>query len=498
MILFLLLACFSSLLFYNYYWKRRSYPPGPAPLPLIGNLIELKSLNYYDALLKWKREFGPMFTFWMGEVPVVCFADYDTIQETLVKEADTFGGRFTFGRLSIVVREEARNVGIVDADSRDVYLDQRKFILRTFREFGVGKNIMQEKILNEYRHLQKDIEEEQHKDGSVDVMDRYDYMVGSIICGILFGRRYGEDPDDLEYKDILGRHLQLFLHPLAFIFAYCPSDTIANMYPMSWARDEAARNGKFMMGFARKEIRQHEEKFKRGIIPSPPTDLIDAFLCEVYKENAGENFHTQQLENLIFDVFIAGLETTSNTLGFITIEIMRNPTIQEKIHAELDRVIGSDRIIDLSDKNDLTYINAVLAEGLRYANVLALNLTHKNTREVTVRGHTIPQGTCIQPLICAVLYDEKLFPDPKTFKPERFIAEDGSLINNPHLIAFSAGRRQCLGEGLAKTELFLVFANLFNQFKISCVDPKNPPSNRKNVGVTTSPSHFKAVFERRF
>ncbi|CAD5220334.1 unnamed protein product [Bursaphelenchus okinawaensis] len=451
--MFLLLSIlFGVLIFYDFVYKRRQYPPGPLPYPLVGNLIELKRLNYYDAILKWKREYGPIFTFWMGEVPVVCFSDYDTIQETLVKEADVFGARFTYGRMSTLIRE-ATEVGMVDVSDRDIYQDQRKFLLRTFREFGVGKNIMQEKILLECSHLHNDIKKEQEEMGSVEVIYRMDDMVGSIICGILFGRRYGEDPLDYQFKEVLTSHMQLFIHPLSLIYSFCPFEFIANLWPMSWARDKAYKNGMFLMNFHRKEIEKHEKKFKEGLLPSEPEDLVDAFLCEMYKS---------------------------------------------KIHEELDKVIASDRLIQMVDKPNLPYVNAVILEGLRHGNVLALNLMHKNDREITVRGHTIPQGSCVQPLICAVMYDETLFPNPKTFDPTRFIDKNGALTCDQHVLAFSAGARQCIGKNLAMTELFLVMANLLNQFTIECVNSSNPPSTFKNVGVTSSPTPFKAIFKSRF
>ena len=100
------------------------------------------------------------------------------------------------------------------------------------------------------------------------------------------------------------------------------------------------------------------------------------------------------------------------------------------------------------------------------ANLLPLNLIHKTTRDVTIRGYLIPKNTCIVPQIGAVLFDETIFPEPESFKPERFLNENRELKKIEEFCPFSVGKRQCLGESLARMELFLILANLFNQFKV--------------------------------
>lgn len=115
------------------------------------------------------------------------------------------------------------------------------------------------------------------------------------------------------------------------------------------------------------------------------------------------------------------------------------------------------------------------------ANLLPQNVPHETTRDVVIDGYTIPKGTTIIPQISCVLYDEKvsrhcgymsklwfqIFPDPKRFDPSRFLDADGHLKRVDELIPFSIGKRQCLGEGLARMELFLILANIFNQFRVS-------------------------------
>lgn len=104
-------------------------------------------------------------------------------------------------------------------------------------------------------------------------------------------------------------------------------------------------------------------------------------------------------------------------------------------------------------------------------NLLAQNLLHRTTRDVELNGYTLPVGTRIVPQLCTVLFDEEIFPEPMRFKPERFLEkkENGcgyKLMKCEELIPFGVGKRQCLGESLARQELFLFTANLFHRYTV--------------------------------
>ena len=107
MFLFLILLFLIILSFWNFIWKRRNLPPGPTPLPIFGNAFAMDRLKYliiililrdlcrliYEQFQIWAKEFGPVYTIWMGEVPIVMVTDYELIRDLFVKEGDIYAGR---------------------------------------------------------------------------------------------------------------------------------------------------------------------------------------------------------------------------------------------------------------------------------------------------------------------------------------------------------------------------------------------------------------------
>uniref|UniRef100_A0A914XZY8 Cytochrome P450 n=1 Tax=Panagrolaimus superbus TaxID=310955 RepID=A0A914XZY8_9BILA len=255
----------------------------------------------------------------------------------------------------------------------------------------------------------------------------------------------------------------------------------------------------FIGDYCQKQIEAHKKAAKKVSEngKEEPRDYVEAYLREAEKDGKND-FSEKQLKYILFDMWVAGQETSANTLIFSLLYLLHNPNIQDKLHAELDTIIGSDRRITLSDKNSLIYVNAFINEVQRSVNLLPLNLLHKTLKDVKIGNYLIKKNTAVVPQISAVMYDEEIFPEPHKFKPERFIDENGKLKKVEELIPFSIGKRQCLGESLARMELFLIVSNFYNLYKVSPIDPSNLPSLQKTPGVTIQPQQFPCNLIKRF
>uniref|UniRef100_A0AC34Q533 Cytochrome P450 n=1 Tax=Panagrolaimus sp. JU765 TaxID=591449 RepID=A0AC34Q533_9BILA len=550
-IIFLIIFLF---LFEHLYWKRRNLPPGPIPLPILGNTLAL-ALNPpgYEPFLQWKKKFGSVYTFWFGNNPAVCLADYKIIKETIIDNSETFSARSTLDDLIQVVRgghygvvetsgplwrEQRRfmlhtfrdfgmetiidnsetfsarstlddliqvvrggHYGVVET-SGPLWREQRRFMLHTFRDFGMGKNMMQEKILDEVVFLidtlknSKDLE-------SHNIQADVDRAVGSIINSLLFGYRYEKEriQEFFKLKQCLTNHMRFVMEPLTTI-AMCQPLTIGKLPIFKSKLEKLLDNMNQLYNYFEKQMNEKKQQHKFDEDSEEPTNFCEAFLKEMHRQG-GENeekhsFSDNQLKNMCLDLWIAGLESTSNTVGFAILYYIRHPRTQYLVKKELDSVIDSDRLITVDDKNKLPYLNAFISETQRLANLLPINLIRKTTKDTTIDGHFIPQGSAVIPQISCVLYDEKIFPEPYSFKPERFVDSEGNLKKIEEHIPFSIGKRQCMGESLARMELFLLIANLFNQFEFFAEDGKNVPSLEKKFGFAVQPHPFHCQIRHRF
>ncbi|XP_072020639.1 cytochrome P450 2U1-like isoform X1 [Amphiura filiformis] len=200
------------------------------------------------------------------------------------------------------------------------------------------------------------------------------------------------------------------------------------------------------------------------------------------------------LYQTVSQLFSAGSETTVTSLRWSLLYMMAYPEIQSRIQNEIDCVVGRDRLPRVGDALPLT--EATIMEVQRYSSIAPLGVPHVATEHTTLQGRNIPKGTLLFCNIWAVHHDPDVWTNPDQFRPERFLSEDGKVYQPKEYIPFSTGHRKCLGEHLAKMELFIIFSHLLHQFTF-----KSPPdvelSMDGTLGVTNAPKPFQCVAIQR-
>ncbi|XP_072195648.1 cytochrome P450 2C19-like isoform X2 [Excalfactoria chinensis] len=397
-VLLVCVACLLSIV----QWRKRSgkgkMPEGPAPLPIVGNILQVKPKNLAKTLEELSEKYGPVFSVQLGSTPVVVLSGYEVVKEALIDRADEFAAR---GHMPIGDRAN-KGLGIVFSNNEG-WLQVRRFALTTLRNFGMGKRSIEERIQEEAEHL---LEEFTKTNGMpFDPTFKLSCAFSNVICSIVFGRRY-------DYKD------------KKFLSLMNNMNNIFEMMNSLWGQE---------------------------------------------KDNPKSHFHMTNLITSTFDLFIAGTETSSTTTRYGLLLLLKYPKIQEKVQEEIDRVVGRSRRPCVADRTQMPYTDAVVHEIQRFITLIPTSVPRAVTKDVRFRGYVIPKGTTVIPLLSTALYDSKEFPNPTEFNPGHFLNEKGTFRKSEFFIPFSAGKRICPGEGLARMEIFLLLTTILQNFTLKPV-----------------------------
>lgn len=198
-----------------------------------------------------------------------------------------------------------------------------------------------------------------------------------------------------------------------------------------------------------------------------------------------------ELSAVALDLLLAGTETTATTPRWAPLPMMKHPEAMKKAQKETDDVVGRSRMPSCNDHSNMPYIEACITETQRLGNIAPIALPHLASETCDFNGYTIPASTPIVFNLTGVLLDPVQFPEPNEFRPERHLDQNGQFVKNENLMPFSVGRRICLGESLARMEIFLYFTSILQHFNIQLPDGDTKLDLEPVVGFTCSPKDYK-------
>uniref|UniRef100_A0A803JYK1 Cytochrome P450 family 2 subfamily A member 6 gene 8 [provisional] n=1 Tax=Xenopus tropicalis TaxID=8364 RepID=A0A803JYK1_XENTR len=452
--LFLLIATMLIYSTWNKMYRKRNLPPGPTPIPLFGNVLQIKRGEMVKSLLELGKKYGPVYTLYFGPSPVIILCDYQSIKEALNDQAEEFSGRGKIPSWDQFFQGYGESFS-----NGDEWKQLRRFSLTTLRNFGMGKRGIEERIQEEAQFLVAEIKS--YKEKPFDPTNILVQCVSNVICSVVFGNRF-------EYAN---KDFQNLLSLFQSVFQETSSSwgQLLNMLPavmnhVPGPHKNIIRDMNKLEDFVLQRVKENE----KTVDPNSPRDLIDSFLIKMQQENKNPTspFHMKNLIATILSIFFAGTETVSTTLRHGFLILLIHPEIEAKLQEEIDRVVGQNRSPTIEDRNKMPYTDAVIHEIQRLSDVIPMNVPHLVTKDTKFRGYTIPKGTNIYPLLCAVLRDPEQFDTPSKFNPNHFLDDKGCFKSNDGFMPFSTGKRICLGEGLARMELFLFLTNILQNFKL--------------------------------
>ncbi|XP_062436879.1 cytochrome P450 2J4-like [Rhea pennata] len=454
--------------------KPQNFPPSPFALPFLGHILTRDFRNPTKVIQELTEKYGNIFSLHMGQMSYVFVSSIPMVKEVLVNQGENFLDRPDIFRVDVF-----RNCGLTSSNGH-TWKQQRRFALSTLRNFGLGKRSLEKRIQEECRYLTDAVGEEQGH--PFDPHFKVNNAVSNIICSVTFGDRFEYHNEQFQkLLQLMDKLVELYGHPLNQLYDLFPG--IAKYVPGPYKN--ISKIWKMLNSFVCDIIAKHKEDWH----PSESRDFIDSYLQEMAKDDGSGCFCEENLAACTLDLFFAGTETTSTTIRWALLYMALYPEIQARVQAEIDAVVGQARQVALGDRDSMPYTNAVIHEVQRKSNILPFSVPRMTTRDTTLGGFFLPKGTVLMLNFTSLLFDKKEWETPDAFNPEHFL-KDGQFWRREAFIPFSLGKRACLGEQLARAELFLFFTALLQKFTFR-PPPDAPLSLRVKLGITQHPLPYR-------
>ncbi|XP_053577328.1 cytochrome P450 2D6 [Bombina bombina] len=460
-------------------WSR--YPPGPMSRPFLGNMLQLDFNNLHSNFIQLSKLYGDVFSLQLFWQNVVVLNGFEAMKEALLQKSDDIADRPRFP-LFEAFGLSGNSQAVVMAHYGRAWKEQRRFSLSTLRDFGMGKKSLENRWTEEAWHLCAAFKAEQGQPFNPSYIIKI--AVSNIISSIIFGDRFDYDNEKFQ---LMLNHFDEALKAESSLIAQVVN-AIPCLIHIPGLAKVIIRPHIQMIDYLGKMVHEQQESWHAGYT----RHLIDAFLLEMEraKDDKESSFNKKNLVFTSMDLFTAGIETTSTTLRWALLYMLLYPEVQRKVQEEIDQVIGRNRRPTMMDVLSMPYTNAVIHEVQRCGDIVPLALPHKAYRDTQIQGLFIPKGTVVMTNLSSVLKDDRVWEKPQQFYPGHFLDADGRFVKREAFMVFSAGRRSCLGEQLARMGLFLFFTSLLQTFTFQIPSDQPPPREDPLVTVTLTPHPF--------
>ncbi|CAM6113081.1 unnamed protein product [Calypogeia fissa] len=486
---------FISLLFW-WFWRKFSLqpslklPPGPRPLPIVGNLLMMKKYgSMADLANELKRKYGPIVTLWICSKPVVMISDPEIIQEAMITQGSIFKGRPQFQSVKILLhgyRNLTYSMGERHRFLRKMLVSE---ILSTKRVAGF-RPIREQEIDTLVESLKKKLGNGDEDNKKVGTVTNFRSMIRLTVCnlivGVLFGRRLTLE-EYIDLDAVMIKRLQLLVGK--------PRDF---MSWLSWLPDRKAVKVQWEL---RRKISQILEPLieerKQALKlekPGHQTTYVDTLLeLRDGKIQSPVEILDTDLDLICSEVLNTGTDTTALNLEYCVANLINNPKIQEKLAQEICEVVG-ERLVNEDDIPQLPYLQAVVKESLRRHSPARLAPPRRALSATKLAGYDIPVDTLVQQHLEGVSLSSQIWEDPLEFRPERHLNKPLDITGSTGItmIPFGVGRRICPAINIAFLHAELILARLVQDFQWNSVTP-GQPLDLTPGGTFTSPMKYPLV-----
>ncbi|XP_018408896.1 PREDICTED: steroid 17-alpha-hydroxylase/17,20 lyase-like [Nanorana parkeri] len=466
------------------------YPKSLPSLPVIGSLLHLENLPPHLLFYSLQKKYGKLYSLKMGSQQMVIVNNHEDAREVLVKKGKSFAGRPHTVTTDILTKG---GKGVVFATFSPSYQFNRKMARSALCMFGEGTLAIEEIVSREATVLCQTLASSQGV--PLDMAPEIIRAVTNVVGSLCFNARYNKGDAEFEtlmkyhkgIVDTAGKDIMVDIFPWLQIF---PNKDLNILREAVAAREQLLSN----------KLREHKETF----CSESPNDMMDVLLkTKVSVENSssisqGVGMPEDEILMTVGDVFGAGVEVPSTALKWALALLLHHPQVQKKIQKELDTKIGFERYPLLSDRKILHYMEATIAEVMRFRPASPVLPPHVALKESSIGEYTIPKDARVIINLWSLHFDEKEWVNPHLFNPDRFLDENGNRINpSQSYLPFSTGLRTCLGESLTKMEMFLFLSWILQRFTLEVPEGDPLPDLDGIYGLVLQIKPFRVIGKLR-
>ncbi|KAJ7596428.1 cytochrome P450 [Mycena floridula] len=473
-------------------WSRSlPFPPGPSPLPILGNIKDLPKEKPWLVYTEWAKKYGPLIHFRVFNQHVMVINSLEVAGELLNKRSASSSDRPIVPMIALTGSDF--NFSLIG--NTETWRKCRRIAQQAFRP-DVIVDYQHIQIAKTHDFLRAFLEDPQNW------VEHNRRLSGAITMATLYG--YDIAPKN-DYFISVAEHAIANLSEALFPGA-CAVNTLPILqyfpewFPGCGFHRLAAETRELTAAMCMKPF----EFVKRNMETNTGKPCLVRTLLETNETRSMEGIpeeETDVLQKVAATSFAGGADTTVAALGTFMLAMVLYPDVAAKAQEQLDRVVGRNRLPTLDDQRDLPYIEAIVREVFRFRPVFPLGIPHTTTEDDVYEGQYIPKGCVFWPNVWAMSRDESIYPDPEVFNPDRFFNPDGTLNDDDVIFTFGFGRRICVGRHLAQATMFLAIASFLSTFNITKakdVDGNDVPVvERYSDGVVAQPHSFECSITPR-
>ncbi|KAA8651170.1 hypothetical protein EYZ11_007034 [Aspergillus tanneri] len=470
-------------------------PPGPKPLPFVGNILDLppKGVPEFQHWFKHKDTYGPISSINVMGMHLVIFHDKEAAHAVMGKKAQKTSARPQLNFATLCGFENF----LITHQYDSKYRKHRKMVHQEIGTKGLSAGFQP---LQEKEALYFILETFNDPDN---MMVYLKTLAAAIILKITYGysiERNGADPlvDLIEHT--MDNLSQAFV-PLAWVVDAVPAvEKLPEWFPgMSYRKtaqkwkavNEAA--AEIPYSFVKRQLALNAHR------PSYVSNLLQQNMTKSGNDLNLEPDDEEAVKWTAVSLYAAGSDSTVAIMQSVILAFLMFPEVVQRAQEEIDRVIGIDRLPNFEDRKNLPYVDGIVKEAWRWNPVGPMGLTHKSEEDIFYGEYIIPKGSYLLPSLWWFLHDPKDYSDPQIFKPERYLAPLNEP--DPSELAFGYGRRSCAGRFFADASVYITVVQMLAAFQIRKAKDVNgneiPVKLEAVAGMVNRPKPYKFKIEPR-